>query len=257
MQTNDRLILVTNDDGIHAKGLWALTEAVLGFGTVVVVAPQEGQSGMAHAITVKTPLRVHKFNYMEGATTYVCNGTPVDCIKMGLNKLLPRKPDLIVAGVNHGANSSSSIVYSGTMAAVIEGCINEIPAIGFSLLDFSKDADFNPAQIFIKKIIGEYIDKGIPKGVCLNVNIPAYPANEIKGIKVCRQNRGVWREEFDQRKDPMGHDYYWLTGTFVDLEPAAEDTDEWALQNKYVSVVPVQFDLTAYNFLDKLKTWNL
>ena len=176
---------------------------------------------------------------------------------MAINRLLPKRPQLLLSGINHGANSSSSVVYSGTMGATIEGCINDIPSIGFSLLDFAKDADFCQTQYYAEKIIAQAIEKQISRGVCLNVNVPSIPANEIKGIKVCRQNHGVWREEFDHRTDPNGYDYFWLTGTFEDMEPHAEDTDEWALRNGYVSVVPVQFDFTAYKFMSTLQAWNL
>ena len=251
----ERLILVTNDDGIHAKGLSAMTEAACQFGNVVVVAPTDGQSGMAHAITVKTPIRVHKISENKNIKTYSCSGTPVDCVKMAIDVLLPRKPDLILSGINHGANSSSSIIYSGTMAGAIEGCLNQIPSIGFSLLDFAKDADFTDARHYAQIIIREALKNTIPAGICLNVNVPSINPSEIKGIKVCRQSHGVWREEFDHRTDPSGYDYYWLTGTFEDLEPNAEDTDEWALHNNYVSIVPVKFDLTAYQFIDNLKKW--
>lgn len=254
---NNRLILVVNDDGIHAKGVEVLTEIAKNFGNVVQISPTESQSGMAHAITVKTPIRVYKLVDTENLKIFTCNGTPVDCVKMAINKLLPRKPDLILSGINHGANSSSSVIYSGTMAATIEGCINEIPSIGFSLLDFSKEANFSGARNYVEKIIGEAFLRHIPIGICLNVNIPAKAKGEIKGIKICRQNHGVWREEFDHRTDPNGFDYYWLTGTFEDLEPHAEDTDEWALKNNYISIVPVQFDLTAYSFMKELKKWNL
>lgn len=253
----ERLILVTNDDGIHAKGLTSLIEVAKKFGKVFVVAPTEGQSGMAHAITVKNPIRLYKVTENGQISTYTCNGTPVDCVKMAVNKLLTRKPDLLLSGINHGANSSSSVVYSGTMAAAIEGCINGISSIGFSLLEFSKDANFDAAVHYAEKIIENALNNGIPKGICLNVNIPYKPYSELNGIKICRQNHGVWREEFDHRTDPNGYDYYWLTGTFEDLEPHAEDTDEWALRNNYVSVVPVQYDLTAYQHIKTLENWNL
>jgi 5'-nucleotidase len=252
---NKLLILVTNDDGINAKGLKALTELAQQFGKVVVVAPTEGQSGMSHAITVKTPIRVYKISESDDTTRYTCNGTPVDCVKMAINQILPRRPDLILSGINHGGNASSSVLYSGTMAAAIEGCINEIPSIGFSLLEFSRDADFSMVQHYGKIIIEQSLEQGIPKGMCLNVNVPYKPINEISGIKICRQNHGVWREEFEHRTDPNGYDYYWLTGTFEDLEPHAEDTDEWALRNNYVAVVPVQFDFTAHKHLETLKKW--
>jgi len=254
---NEKLILVTNDDGIHTGGLRALEEVASAFGKVVVVAPKEGQSGMAHAITVKTPIRVNKLSETANSIHYSTNGTPVDCVKMAMNRLLPRKPDLLLAGINHGGNASSSVIYSGTMAATIEACLYGIPSIGLSLLNFSKEADFSVAKQITHQIIKETIAKGIPKGVCLNVNIPALPKNVIKGIKICRQNHGVWREEFEHRTDPSGYDYYWLTGTFEDMEPQSNETDEWALRNNYVSIVPVQFDLTAYKFMDELKKWDL
>jgi 5'-nucleotidase len=254
---DNKLILITNDDGIHAKGLSALIEVAKKFGRVFVVAPTEGQSGMAHAITVKTPIRVYKIHEGDDAVIFTCNGTPVDCVKMAINKLLPRRPDILLSGINHGANSSSSVMYSGTMGAAIEGCINEIPSIGFSLLSFEKNADFTQAQEYVEKVIKEALLNNLPRGICLNMNIPYKQNGEILGIKVCRQNKGVWREEFDHRTDPNGYDYYWLTGTFEDLEPDASDTDEWALRNNYVSVVPMQYDLTAYRYLKVLQDWNL
>ena len=252
----DRLILVTNDDGVNAKGLKALIEVAQNFGKVVVVAPTEGQSGMAHAITVKNPIRLHKVTDTENLKIYSCNGTPVDCVKMAISRIVSRKPDLLLAGINHGANSSSSVLYSGTMGATIEGCLYEVPSIGFSLLNFAKDADFTATQHYAKIVIEEALKNSLPKNVCLNVNIPSVPLEEIKGIRICRQNHGVWREEFEHRTDPNGHDYYWLTGTFEDMEPHAEDTDEWALRNNYISIVPVKFDFTAYQYIDNLKKWN-
>jgi 5'-nucleotidase len=251
------IILITNDDGYRAKGLRALIEAVQPFGQLIVIAPSEGQSGMAHAITVKVPLRMEKIEEKEDFELYVCTGTPVDCVKLANNQIFKgMKPDLLISGINHGANSSSSVVYSGTMAAAIEGCLYEIPAIGFSLLDFSKNADFTAAIPIVRKVVKNVLENGIDKGTCLNVNIPRLPASEIKGIKICRQNKGVWREEFDKRLDPNNREYYWLTGEFYNLEPHAEDTDEWALHHGYASIVPVQVDLTAYNSIDKLKSWN-
>ncbi len=250
------LILVTNDDGIHARGIEVLTDIARQFGKTVVIAPAEGQSGMSHAITVKFPLRIKKISDEKDLTIYSCSGTPVDGVKLALAQLLDREPDLIISGINHGSNSSSSVVYSGTMGAAIEGCINSIPAIGFSLLDHSSTADFEASRPYVKRIIEMVLENGLPQGVCLNVNIPAIPKQEIKGMKVCRQNRGIWREEFDKRMDPRSQEYYWLTGEFYDLEPESADTDQWALLNNYVSVVPVQPDMTAYKFMDTLKSWD-
>lgn len=254
---DDLLILVSNDDGVEAKGLKNLVDVALEFGRVVVAAPTEAMSGMSHAITIKTPLRVKKISENGKLTYYSCLGTPVDSVKLAFNKLLGRRPDLVLSGINHGSNSSASVVYSGTMAAAMEGCVNQIPAAGFSLLDYSPDADFSYAKKIARKIIMAIIENGLEKGVCLNVNIPAKPENEIKGIKICRQARGYWKEEFDMRKDPHDGEYYWLTGQFFNVEPDSEDTDEFALINNYVSIVPTRVDLTDYNSIIKLNNWQL
>jgi 5'-nucleotidase len=253
----DRLFLVTNDDGVHASGLEALIEVVRPFGDVFVIAPDEGRSGMSHAITVKHPIRIRKVHEEKGLIKYSSNGTPVDCVKLALNKLLDRAPDMILSGINHGSNSSSSIIYSGTMAAAIEGCINGIPSIGFSLLDYSPDANFSSILKYAKTILGASLDNGIPKDTCLNVNFPVNTYHKIKGIRICRQNKGVWREEFDHRKDPQNRDYFWLTGEFHNLEPEAPDTDEWALHNNYISIVPVHVDLTSYKGIGQLRKWDI
>ena len=253
----DRLFLVTNDDGIGARGLDALIEVVRPFGKVFVIAPEEGQSGMSHAITVKYPIRLSKVHEEEGLVKYSSNGTPVDCVKLALNKLLDRAPDMILSGINHGSNASSSIIYSGTMAAAIEGCINGIPSIGFSLLDYSPDANFSSVLKYAGMILSEAIEKGIPDETCLNVNFPVNTYKKIKGIRICRQNKGVWKEEFDHRRDPQNRDYYWLTGEFINLEPDAPDTDEYALHKNYVSIVPVHIDLTSYKAIDKLRNWDI
>ncbi len=253
----EKLFLVTNDDGIRARGLEALVQVARPYGRVFVVAPEEGQSGMSHAITVKYPIRIRKVHEEDGIVMYSSNGTPVDCVKLALNKLLDRKPDMILSGINHGSNSSSSIIYSGTMAAAIEGCINGIPSIGFSLLDYSPEANFSTITKYADRILARALEKGIPEETCLNVNFPVNTYHKIKGIRVCRQNKGVWREEFDHRTDPMNRDYYWLTGEFHSLEPEASDTDEWALHNNYISIVPVHVDLTSYRGIDKLRQWDI
>ncbi|HEC42166.1 MAG TPA: 5'/3'-nucleotidase SurE [Bacteroides sp.] len=253
----DRLFLVTNDDGINARGLDALIEVVRPFGKVFVIAPEEGQSGMSHAITVKYPIRLSKVHEEKGLVKYSSNGTPVDCVKLALNKLLDRAPDMILSGINHGSNASSSVIYSGTMAAAIEGCINGIPSIGFSLLDYSPDANFSSVLKYAEMILSDALEKGIPDETCLNVNFPVNTYKKIKGIRVCRQNKGVWKEEFDHRRDPQNRDYYWLTGEFINLEPDAPDTDEYALHNNYISIVPVHIDLTSYKAIDKLRNWDI
>jgi len=251
----EKLILVTNDDGIEAKGLKSLIGMVREFGKVIVVAPEESRSGMSHAITMKYPLRLRTVKKEKGLEIYSCSGTPVDCVKLALHQLSKRKPDMLVSGINHGTNASVSIVYSGTMAAAIEGGINKVPSIGFSLLDNSADADFETAGIYVRRIMEKVFMNGIENGICLNVNIPVGKKEELKGIKVCRQTDGYWQEEFDKRIDPDKREYYWLTGYFNNSEPHADDTDEWALQNKFVSVVPIQIDFTSYSRMEELKKW--
>lgn len=253
------LILVTNDDGITAPGLRALVNYMKDLGDVVVVAPDSPQSGMGHAITLNTTLysKKMKLDHENGAKEeYSCSGTPADCVKMALQELLDRKPDICVSGINHGSNSSINVIYSGTMSAAIEAGIEGIPAIGFSLCDYSWNADFSAAEESIKKIVSEALSNGIPQGVVLNVNIPKLEAKEIKGIKVCRQARANWKEKFDKRTNPMGKDYYWLTAEF-ELLDKGEDTDEWALANGYISVVPTQFDLTAHHAIQQVNNWDL
>ena len=251
---NERpLILITNDDGYRASGLQALIEAARPYGDLLVVASSEGQSGMSHALTVKVPLRMEKYVQEPGFAMYVCNGTPVDCIKIALNKLVVKHPDLLLTGINHGANSSVSVLYSGTMAAAIEGCMYHIPAVGFSLLDHSPKADFSPYTGYIRTVIEKVMKNGLRRGVCLNVNIPKIPVDDIKGFRVCRQAQGYWIEEFENRIDPNNREYYWLTGQFFNEEPEAKDTDEWMLKNNYISVVPVQIDMTCYQSMNKLK----
>lgn len=251
------LILVTNDDGITAPGLRALIDVMKDLGNVIVVAPDSPQSGTGHAITINNTLYINKVSSPNAVIEeYSCSGTPVDCVKLAVNEIIKRKPDLCVSGVNHGSNSSINVIYSGTMSAAVEAGIEGIPAIGFSLLDYDWDADFESGKTFIRKIASEVLDKGLPDGVVLNVNFPKLTANHIKGIKVCRQAKAMWVEKFDKRKTPQGKDYYWLTGEFVNQD-AGEDTDEWALAHGYVSVVPVQFDLTAHHAIQQLNNWKL
>ncbi len=251
------LILVTNDDGITAPGLRSLIEVMNEIGEVVVVAPDSPQSGMGHAITINSTLYCDKIKVTDGPQLeYSCSGTPADCVKLAINELLDKKPDLCVSGINHGSNSSINVIYSGTMSAAIEAGIEGVPAIGFSLLDFKWNANFKPFKEYIKKISLEALEKGIPKDVVLNVNFPLLKNGNIKGMKICRQARAYWVEEFDKRTNPMGRHYYWLTGTFIN-EDKGEDTDEWALDKGYISIVPTQFDLTAHHSLQQLNTWNL
>ena len=250
------LILVTNDDGIAAPGIRTLIKVMNGIGDVVVVAPDSPQSAMGHAITINSTLHLEKVEIDGKQPEYSCSGTPADCVKLAVNEILDRRPDICVSGINHGSNSSINVIYSGTMSAALEAGIESIPAIGFSLLDYSWGANFEHCQAFVETITKEVLKNSLPDGVVLNVNIPNLKAHEIKGIKVCRQARANWKEEFDKRTNPMGREYYWLTGKFVNMD-YGEDTDEWALANGYVSVVPVQFDLTAHHTIQNLNTWNL
>ena len=250
------VILVTNDDGISAPGIRNLVEAVKGLGKVVVVAPDKPQSGMGHAITIGNPLRLTPMHHVfEGVEAWQCSGTPVDCVKLAVDKVLRRKPDLCLSGINHGANHSINVIYSGTMSAAVEAAIESIPSIGFSLLDYSVEADFGPARKYVRRIVEEVIAHPLDKHLILNVNFPAVPDNLIKGMKICRQAYAKYEEDFVERKDPTNKKYYWLTGKFVNFDKG-RDTDVWALEHNYVSVVPVQFDMTNYVLKSKLeKTW--
>lgn len=251
------LILVTNDDGITAPGMRALIQVMHELGEVIVVAPDKPQSAMGHAITINSTLFITKISAVDAEVVeYSCSGTPADCVKMAVSEILHRKPDLCVSGINHGSNSSINVIYSGTMSAAMEAGIEGIPAIGFSLQDFSWNADFEPTKSYVKRIASQVLSRGLPDGVLLNVNFPKLPETEIKGIKVCRQAKASWKESFDKRQTPHGRDYYWLTGEFVN-EDKGEDTDEWALENGYISLVPVQFDLTAHHAMQQINTWNL
>ncbi|MEN9570462.1 MAG: 5/3-nucleotidase SurE [Bacteroidota bacterium] len=249
------VILVTNDDGITAPGIRNLVEAVKDLGKVVVVAPDKAQSGMGHAITIGHPLRMTKVDLFEGIESWQVSGTPVDCVKLAVDKILHGKPDLCVSGINHGANHSINVIYSGTMSAAMEASIESIPSIGFSLLDYSYEADFTTARMYAKKIVQSLISKKLDKHLLLNVNIPSIAPELVKGIKVCRQAYAKYEEDFEERKDPHGKKYYWLTGEFINFDKG-RDTDVWALKNNYVSVVPVQFDLTNYKIKAQLeKNW--
>ncbi|TVR80874.1 MAG: 5'/3'-nucleotidase SurE [Chitinophagaceae bacterium] len=252
------LILVTNDDGITAPGIRALIDAMSEIGDVVVVAPDKPQSGMGHAITLNDPLRIEKVDIFKNVkAAYQCSGTPVDCVKLAKDKILKGNPDLCVSGVNHGSNSSINVIYSGTMSAAVEASIEGIKAVGFSLLDYSFEADFEGSKKYAKLIAENMLKAGIPDGTLLNVNIPAIPANEIKGMKVVRQAVAKWEEDYDERQDPRGKNYFWLSGKFVNYDKG-KDTDEWALENNYVSIVPVQFDLTAHHTIRYInENWNI
>jgi len=246
------LIFVTNDDGIHAKGIQALIEALRPLGEVVVVAPDKCNSGMAHAVTLKAPIYLNSIVSNNGYTSYACTGTPADCVKIGIQHVLKRLPDIVVSGINHGSNSSINILYSGTMAAAIEGCMIGVTSVGFSLQDYGKDPDFTTSKVYVEKIVKALLAKPLPRGTCLNVNIPQGTIEQVKEIRICRQTKGSWRETFLERQHPHGFNYYWLTGEYDNHEPEATDTDEWALTNNFVSVVPIQIDMTDYQTIDDL-----
>lgn len=245
------LILVTNDDGITAPGIRNLIDFMNEIGDVVVVAPNSPQSGKGHAITINSTLSFEEVKLEGPQTEYSCSGTPVDCVKMALDKILTKRPDIVVSGINHGANSSINVIYSGTMSAAVEAGVEGIPAIGFSLLDFSWEADFSQAKEYIQQIVRRTLQHPMPQGVVLNVNIPKLAKNEIKGVKVCKQANAKWEESFDERVSPHGKKYYWLTGYFNNMDQS-EDADETALANGYISIVPVKFDLTAYEYMNTL-----
>jgi 5'-nucleotidase len=256
---NKPLILVTNDDGITARGILNLVNVMKELGEVLVVAPDSPQSGMGHAITVGDTLRLTESFIFEGIKAYECSGTPADCVKMARHFVCKegRQPDIVVSGINHGSNTSISVLYSGTMSAAIEGAIEGTPAIGFSLCDYSHKADFSHTGEIVKKITQQALDKRLPKGVALNVNIPPKRNETVKGIRICRQANAKCVEEFVQRFDPNGRSYFWMTGNFVNFDKG-EDNDEWAIANNYVSVVPCQFDLTAHQAIPILnEDWEI
>lgn len=256
MSSQKPLILVSNDDGITSLGIRTLVELMQELGEVVVVAPDSPQSGMGHAITIGEPLRLHSTDIFEDVKAYECSGTPADCVKLGKHYVLKdRTPDLVVSGINHGSNTSISVLYSGTMSAAIEGAIEGVPAIGFSLCDFASNADFSHIKPFILQIAKAVLENGLPKGIALNVNFPKKSDESLKGVRVCRQTNGKWQEEFEKRKDPYGRNYFWMAGNFVNFDAGQEDTCEWALENNYVSVVPCQYDLTAYETMKAMQQW--
>lgn len=249
------VILITNDDGVTAPGIQNLVEAVKHLGKIVVVAPDKPQSGMGHAITIGQPLRLHKLHTVDNVETWSCTGTPVDCVKLAVDKVLHRKPDICLSGINHGANHSINVIYSGTMSAAVEAAIESIPSVGFSLLDYRIDADFTGARNYVRIIVEKMLATKLDKHTVLNVNIPAVAPELLKGFKICKQAYAKYEEDFIERNDPHGRQYYWLTGEFVNFDKG-KDTDVWALANNYVSVVPVQFDLTNYVLKSKLeKLW--
>jgi 5'-nucleotidase len=252
----ERLIFLTNDDGYSSKGMQSLIRIARQFGRVVVIAPEVAQSGMSHAFTMYSPLFLRKVQDADGVTVYALSGTPVDCVKVAFDHLLlGQQVDLVLSGVNHGSNAAVALLYSGTMGAAIEGSFYGCPSIGLSLTDHDLDADFTAAELWGERIVRRVLEQSSQKSLCLNVNIPAGTPESIRGIRVCRQARGLWRERFICRKDPRDRDYLWLTGDFINSEPDAEDTDEWALAHGYISVQPVHDGQTHYTQMEQVKRW--
>lgn len=249
------LIFITNDDGISSKGIRSLYDAVAPFGEVVLIAPDSAQSGMGHAITINHPLRLEPSSMFD-CTAFSCTGTPVDCVKLGVYEVMHRKPDLIVSGINHGANVATNVLYSGTMSAAVEGAMEGIPSIGFSLCSFESDADFDLSKEVVAKVVKEVLEQKMPIGVCLNVNIPYVSKSDFKGIKICKQANAYWDDRFDKRKDQFNRTYYWLTGDFIDQDQS-DDTDVYWIDQGFATIVPTQYDLTAYSSIKELENWNL
>ncbi|MCM1483544.1 MAG: 5'/3'-nucleotidase SurE [Muribaculaceae bacterium] len=251
---NDKtpIILVSNDDGINAPGLRYLIQCISGLGRIIAVAPDAPRSGQSSAITVESPLRITKHEDFAGAAMYSVNGTPVDCIKLAMHTILPDKPDIMVCGINHGSNAGNSVLYSGTMGAVMEACTLGIPAIGYSLLHHSWSADFSGCTTIINAINTAVMASGLPQGVCMNVNIPARCVP--KGIKVVRAARGYWTDEYRDYTTPSGAPFYWLTGRFINQEPDSDETDLYWLDREYATVVPVSIDQSATGAIPLLKS---
>jgi 5'-nucleotidase len=246
-----RLILITNDDGFEARGYRRLINLMRQYGDVIAISSVESMSAMSHAITMKVPLRTRLVRKEDGLVEYVTNGTPVDNVKMGKHLFLDRMPDLVVSGINHGSNAAINIIYSGTVAAALEAAIDHIPAIGFSVNEYGADIEMTHVDEYVKKITEKVIKEGLPEGIALNVNFPKYSAEPIKGIKVVRQAKATWRETYEERTDPYGQKYYWMGGVFLDGD-GRPDTDEKALAENYVAVVPVKIDFTAHEWIEKM-----
>jgi 5'-nucleotidase len=256
MAATPPLILVTNDDGIFAPGIRTLVEEVMPYGRVLVVAPDKPQSAMGHAITIHSFLRLQSVELLDGVEAWSCSGTPVDCVKLAIYKLLGgSKPDLLVSGINHGANISINVLYSGTMSAAVEGAMEGIPSIGFSLMDHGMEADFSHVRPVVRKVVANTLAHGMAEGTCLNVNVPRNTGLPLKGMRICRQAKANWEDEFETRHDPGNKEYYWLKGEFRSADQG-QDTDVWAVDNGYVSIVPTQYDMTAHHAIAALNTWD-
>ena len=252
------LILISNDDGYEAKGVNCLIEMVKDYADVLVCAPDGPRSGMACAFSATMPLTLTLRSKKEGVEVWSCNGTPVDCVKMALAELCPRKPDMVIGGINHGDNGSVNTHYSGTMGVTLEGCMKYIPSVAFSLCDYRADADFSPLEPLVRQITQRVLNEGLPQGICLNVNFPVLRTEEAyRGVRICRMARGTWLNEVTRCHHPRGYDYWWMVGHYHNDEPEAADTDNWALNHGYVAVTPTRVDVTAYEAMDLLNSWDL
>ena len=247
------LILITNDDGYLAKGIQCLIESLKSLGQIVVFSPDKPQSGMSSAITVSNPLRSRLYKTEENITYYICTGTPADCVKLALNEFLEEKPDLLVSGINHGSNAGISVLYSGTVGAALEGCVFNVPSIAMSLCDYTTNADFSRAGEIAHTVASNVLKEGLPKGICLNVNVPS---GEVKGIRITTQTQGKWVNEYMKSQDGAGRNVFWMTGTFENWEEDNDNSDEWAIANGYAAVVPVKIDMTAHDYIQELKRWD-
>ena len=255
MEIKRPLLLISNDDGYQAKGINCLVEMLSDYGDIIVCAPETACSGFSCAFSATTPLRLQLRERRKGVEIWSCNGTPVDCVKMALAEIVPRKPDMVIGGINHGDNASVNVHYSGTMGVTLEGCMKYIPSVAFSLCDHSEDADFEPLRPLIREITANILKEGLPLGVCLNVNFPSQAS--YKGVRVCRMAKGTWGNEVTKCHHPRGYDYWWMVGSYTNDEPSSEDTDNWALTHGYVAITPTQIDVTAYSAIEKIKGWNL
>jgi 5'-nucleotidase len=253
MEIKRPLLLISNDDGYQSKGIRCLVEMLSDVGDIIVCAPDDARSGYSCAFSATIPLRLQKREQSEGVEIWSCNGTPVDCVKLALSEICPRRPDMVIGGINHGDNASVNAHYSGTMGVTLEGCMKYIPSVAFSLCDHRDDADFEPLRPYIRTITSQVLKEGLPKGVCLNVNFPVAPM--FQGVKICRMAPGTWFNEVSKCHHPRGYDYWWMVGQYRNDEPEAEDTDHWALDHGYVAITPTQIDLTAYSVFDQLKAW--
>ena len=255
MEIKRPLLLISNDDGYTAKVIRSLVEMVSAYGDVIVCAPESARSGFSCAFSATIPLRLQLREKREGVEIWSCNGTPVDCVKIALAELCPRRPDMVIGGINHGDNASVNVHYSGTMGVTIEGCLKYIPSVAFSLCNHHEDADFEPLRPYIQTITQKILTDGLPQGICLNVNFPNIPA--YQGIRVCRMAKGSWGNEVTCCHHPRGYDYWWMVGHYTNDEPDAEDTDNWALSHGYIAITPTQIDVTAYQAMDLIKSWHL